>query len=91
MSKLEEMLEETGEVWFELGGGKYDRRKFLCWAKANGLKWMNGEEIKETDDCFFHMIVSKYRTIANISTMCFIHFKNKPKYILDFKDFLKNR
>lgn len=90
MSKLEELLKETDEVWFQIGGGKYDRRRFLFWAKKQGLKWWpTKREIKKTDDCFFHMVVSKDKTIANIPAMCAVLSKNKPKYVLDFKKFLK--
>ena len=51
---------------------------------------MNGEEIKETDDCFFHMVVSKDKTIANISGMCWSMDKKHPACRVAFKDFLKN-
>ncbi len=87
MSKLEELLEKEGEIGFVLG--QNERRKFLRWAKSNGLKWMNGEEIKETDDCFFHMVVSKDKTIANISTLCWIKDKGYPSRRVIFKDFPK--
>ena len=88
MSKLEEMLEKEGEIGFVLG--QDECKKFLLWAKANGLKWMNGEEIKETDDCFFHMVVSKDKTIANISGLCWVKDKKHPACRMTFKDFLKN-
>lgn len=90
MSKLGEMLNETGEVWFIIGGGKYDRRRFLYWAKKQGLKWWpKKREIKKSDECFFHMAVKQDKTIANIPAICVKHSKNKPKYVLEFKDFLK--
>ncbi|MBR0189224.1 MAG: hypothetical protein IJQ23_02415 [Clostridia bacterium] len=87
MSKLEEMLKKEGEIGFILG--QNERRKFLRWAKSNGFKWMNGQEIKETDDCFFHMVVEKDKTIANISAGCWIKDKEHPSCRLTFKDFLK--
>ena len=87
MSKLEEMLKKEGKIGFILE--RDECKKFLQWAKANDLKWMNGEKIKETDDCFFHMVVSKDKTIANISTLCWIKDKTYPSRRLSFKDFLK--
>ena len=47
MSKLEERLKKEDAIGFILE--KDEREKFLRWAKANDLKWMNGEEIKETE------------------------------------------
>ena len=88
MSKLEEMLKKEGKIGFILE--RDECKKFLQWAKANGLKWMNGEEIKETDDCFFHMVVSKDKTIANISSICWSMDKKHPACRVAFKDFLKN-
>lgn len=90
MQKLEEMLKEEGDLWFVLGGGKYDCRRFLYWAKKQGIKWWpKGREIKKTDDCSFYVALIKNKMIANISAMCVVHIKNKPKHILMFKDFLR--
>ena len=69
---------------------KDEREKFLRWAKANDLKWMNGEELKETDDCFFHMAVNADKTIANIAALCWVKDKKRPARRMVFKDFLKN-
>lgn len=89
MSKLEEMLKETDEVWFQIGGGKYDRRRFLFWAKKQGLKWWpTKRDIKGSDECFFNMAVKKDKTIANIPAMCVVNAEKKPKYVLKFKEFL---
>ncbi len=88
MSKLEEMLKRS-EVWFEIGGGKYDRRRFLYWAKKQGLTWWpKGREITCNDECFFHMAVKQNKTIVNIPVFCWISKKEEPVYRLKFKDFL---
>ena len=88
MSKLEEMLQKESEIGFILE--RDECKKFLRWAKVNDLKWMSGQEIKETDDCFFHMVVSKDKTIANISALCWVKDKKHPACRVAFKDFLKN-
>ena len=88
MSKLEELLKQEGDIGFILG--QNERREFLRWAKANGLKWINGKEIEKTDECFFHMVVSKDKTIANMSTLCWIKDRKHPACRMAFKDFLKN-
>ena len=87
MAKLEELLEKEGKIGFTLE--RNECKKFLKWAKANGFKWMNGEEIKETDDCFLHMVVNRNKTIANISGLCWSINKGHPACRLNFKDFLK--
>ena len=87
MKKLEELLEKENKIGLMLA--QNERKKFLRWAKANGLKWMNGGEIKETDDCFFHMVVSKYKTIANISGLCWIKDNNYPSCRIEFQELLR--
>ena len=88
MSKLEEMLKKEGKIGFTLE--RDECKKFLQWAKANDFKWMNGEEIKTTDDCFFHMVISKNKTIANISGLCWVKDKKHPACRMTFKNFLKD-
>ena len=88
MSKLEALLEKENKIGLILE--RDECKKFLQWAKLNGLKWMNGEEIKESGDCFFHMVVSKDKTIANISGLCWVKDKKHPACRMTFKDFLKN-
>ena len=87
MLKLGEILKKESEIGFELEPN--ERKKFLRFARANALKWMNGEEIKETDDCFFHMVVSKDMTIGKISTLCWIKDKRYPTCRIKFSEFLK--
>ena len=58
MSKLKEMLEQEGEIGFILE--RDECRKFLRFAKVNGFKWINGQEIQESDDCFFHTVVKGF-------------------------------
>ena len=88
MSKLEEILKKENKIGFILESDGC--KKFLQWAKANNLKWMNGQEIKETDDFFFYMVVSEDKTIANVSALCWIKDKKNPVCRMTFKDFLKN-
>lgn len=88
MSKLEEILKKENKIGFILESDGC--KKFLQWAKANNLKWMNGQEIRETDDFFFHMVEGEDKTIANVSALCWIKDKNNPVYRMTFKDFLKN-
>ena len=88
MRDLKELLREKGEIGFILD--EDERSDFLRFAKANGFKWLNGKEIKEDDDCFFHVAVSENYTIANISAMCFIKNKRRPAFRMKFKDFAEN-
>lgn len=86
MSKLEEILGKEGEIGIELE--QNERKKFLRWAKANGMKWFSGREIKKSEECYFHMSIGKDKTIGNISAMCWV-VGSRPVCRMTFAEFLK--
>ena len=60
MKTLSELLQNEKSIWFKVD--KKYRKQFLKFAKENGCKWMNGDEIKLKNNISYCMgISSEYR------------------------------
>lgn len=75
--KLQKLLKK-GQVWFDIP--TENKQRFLRFAKHNGCKWINGDEIyPESDICSNHMAITNNLEIGYVSAMCWCaKSKNKP-------------
>lgn len=78
MDKQLKKLLKKGIVWFDIP--EENKERFLRFAKFNGCKWINGNEIyPETDLCSRHMAITDDLSIGYVSAMCWCaKTKNKP-------------
>ena len=80
MKKLKELLQEDKNILFEIE--EKDRISFLSYAKENGCRWLNGDEINpEKDKCWFHIGMSKDLFLSKIGLLCWAYeIKTTKKY-----------
>ena len=89
MEKVEELfakeeLSKENSIWFEVRSE--DRKEFLKYAKENGCKWLNGDEIDlEKDHCGPHMGISKKLSLAFVPYFAWGYCKEKREKALKFK------
>ena len=56
---------------------QFNRNNFLNQAKKEGFKWSITKDIKENDECTFHVLLDfNLKTISNISTFSYINSKD---------------
>ena len=71
------------EIWFCVD--KKDWKRFLKFAKDNGCKWLNGEEINpETDNCGFHMSIQNH-ILAHVPMYSWFYTKDRRK-VMNFNE-----
>ena len=78
---LKELVKNNKNVVILLN--EKNRKKFLRQAKREGFKWIENSEIRDKDECFFHVSIKDNFKIANISAMCFVvskELKELPVY-----------
>ena len=87
MKSLKEVLGNDKRVWFDIW--QEDFKTFLQYAKDNGCKWMNGDEIKvDKDHIGHHMGINKDLQLGFVSMWAwFAKADNEPRKI-NFKDFM---
>lgn len=81
MKKLKELLKRDYHIWFDIS--EEEKERFLQFAKDNGCKWMNGDEIKPgKDNCGFHMGINNKLQLGFVSMWCwFAKAENEPRKI----------
>ena len=86
MEKLKKLLEKGNEVWLEVE--PKDFVKLLNFAKGNGYKWIDGNEIDPLNDLknikHSTLLGLQNKQIGLISAMCWHYEKDKKK--LKFTD-----
>lgn len=78
---LKELLQKNEKVVILLN--ESNREQFLEQAKKEGFVWYSGKAIQKGDECFFHIMISRDNTIANISALCWTmsnEFQSLPTY-----------
>jgi len=79
---LEDLFKNNEKIIIKLN--ENNRKEFLKQAKNEGFKWSLTQEIKDNDECTFHVVLdSKFKIISNLSTMCYVKSKdlqNLPVY-----------
>lgn len=90
MEKLIELLNKENYIWAHIE--RKQRQKFLKFAKDNGFKWINGNEIYLNDDCWLVVAMFADRTIANIPAMHRV-FGNDHNAVckIDFSELVKGK
>ena len=89
MKRVEELLakeewNKENSIWFEVY--PEDEKEFLKYAKENGCKWLNGEEIDlEKVHGGYHMSISKKLTLAFVPYFAWGYYKEKRDKALKFK------
>ena len=84
---IKELLTKNECVYFSILLD--DKDIFLKQVKTEGFRWLNGEEIKETDCCNGHMAVHSDMRIASVPWFAWFHpdRSSVPKY--SFSEFTK--
>ena len=82
---ITELLEKYERVYFSILPD--DKPKFLQLLRTEGFTWLNGSEIKVTDECNGHMSVRRDKKIASVAWFVWFRRDDIPK--LDFEEFLK--
>lgn len=86
MKSLKELLQERDEVWFLLDDE--NKKDFLCFAKDNGCKWVDGKEINiKENDCWNIVGISRDYVLGNVGASVAYLNKNRPERI-SFADYL---
>ena len=64
-----------------------NRKAFLRLAKKEGFKWSLSQEIKDNDECTFHVVLDlKLKIISNLSTMSYVKSKELQELkVITFK------
>jgi len=90
MKTLKELLKEDEHIWFEIVD--QDKEKFLQFAKENGCKWMNSDEVCPNKDyCSNYMGINNNLQLGFVSLCCwFAKAENEPRKI-KFKDILGDK
>ncbi len=66
-TNIMELLQKEEKIWVNIK--PIQRREFLKFAKDNGFKWINGDEISLNDGCWLVVAMFVDRTITNIPAM----------------------
>lgn len=86
MKNLKELLQEKEGVWFLLDDE--NKKDFLRFAKGNGCKWVNGDEINvEEDTCWSIVGIDNKFIMGNVGASVAFLSKNHPDKI-SFADYL---
>lgn len=91
MEDLKKLLSGKDRVWFYVQDE--DGVAFLQWAKDNGCKWMNGDEIKpDQDNCGYHMGIDPKLSMGFVSGICWGMGSRCPTIrVVKFKELLENK
>lgn len=85
MKNLNEILKSNKQVWFEIE--KKDLQNFLQFAKNNGCKWIDGDEIDASKDkCGNHMGIGNEKELGFLSMMCWVLNSDKRVVKLKFNE-----
>ena len=77
MNKKLQKLLKKGQVWFDIPDE--NKKMFLRFAKFNGCKWINGDNIyPESDLCSSHMAITPNLELGYVSAMCWFAKAKKP-------------